>query len=194
MTALACRFRLFAHQHDEVPAFHAAFLVSTILTAAIFPLGIFALLIGLHMLLDCIKYRDFFHLSILLTIRAVFLESIVDIALFLVALCFAVYFNTTFAITVTSGLIRSEFTIIRAIGTILPKVRIIEHLFTVLAHIDTYFTVSERSLHTSVTVSQRIALVTIGIAVVLLFSSVLIFPHYEIDLFAVLRHELRLHL
>ena len=47
--------RLFAHRHDELPAFHAAYLVITVLCAALLSLGAFAALIVAHIALDYVK-------------------------------------------------------------------------------------------------------------------------------------------
>ena len=50
--------RRILHSHDEYPAFHAGYLVLTFLIAALFNLGMFALLISAHMMLDYIKYTE----------------------------------------------------------------------------------------------------------------------------------------
>ena len=59
MSTAIRHLRIFAHEHDDIPAFHAAYLVGTFLAAAIFNLGFFLLLIIGHMCLDVVKYRDF---------------------------------------------------------------------------------------------------------------------------------------
>jgi hypothetical protein len=131
MTAIANSFIGFAHEHDEVPAFHAAFLVATILSASVFNLGFFAFAIAGHMCLDFVKYRDLHRMSLRQTFRAMALESIGDIALFLLALTFAVYLNHTYLLSAMSGMVRSELTLLRAFGTVLPKVRIMENLLAI---------------------------------------------------------------
>ncbi len=127
-----------ARDHDEIPAFHATYLVLSFVVAAIFSLGYFAILIGVHMALDFVKYRDVYKYNMSLTLKGVLLESLFDIVLFMVALVFAIYFHHTFALTAVSGLARAELTMIRAFGTIVPKIEIFQHVFWVFAHLDTY--------------------------------------------------------
>ena len=128
MTAITSSFRGFAHEHDDVPAFHAAFLVGTILCAAVFNLGFYAIMILAHVCLDIVKYRDIHHMSFKQTVKAAALESISDVALFLVSLNFAVYLNHTYMLGALSGLLRSQLTVLRAFGTMLPKIRILENM------------------------------------------------------------------
>ena len=69
MQRVATRLRTFAWVHDELPAFHAAYLVLTFLTAALFNFGVFALLIAAHMMLDFVKYREVHGFTLLNTFR-----------------------------------------------------------------------------------------------------------------------------
>src|SRR3990167_7218691 len=81
------------HQHDEYPAFHAGYLVLTFLIAALFNLGMFALLIFAHMMLDYIKYTEFHQYGHRKALRAMISESAVDVVLLLVGLVFVVYLH-----------------------------------------------------------------------------------------------------
>ncbi len=132
------RFRAFAHEHDDIPAFHAAYLVATFLAAAVLNLGFFALLILGHMTLDFFKYREVHGFSLGRTFKAMIIESITDIALLLLALTFAVYLSHTFLLAAVGGLVRSELTILEALGTLLPKVQILEHLAAVFFGVHNY--------------------------------------------------------
>jgi hypothetical protein len=107
------KFRHFAHEHDEFPAFHAAYIVAAIFTSLLFHLGAFLLLILFHMSLDFVKYREIHGLPLFDTFRAMILESILDIALLLFALTLSVYLHNTFLVTLSSGFVRSEFTLIQ---------------------------------------------------------------------------------
>ena len=137
-TKKIAQFRAFANEHDHLPAFHATYLVATVLAAVMLNLGVFAILIGLHMLLDVIKYRDANKCSWGLTCRAVIHENLIDLTLLMVALVFSVYFHHFVGLVGVSGFLRAEMSIMRLLGTIIPKIAIFEHLLKVASHIHHY--------------------------------------------------------
>ncbi len=194
MSTAIRHLRIFAHEHDDIPAFHAAYLVGTFLAAAIFNLGFFLLLIIGHMCLDVVKYRDFHGYSWYLTWKAVFMESIVDIALFLLALTFAVYLNHTFALEVVSGLVRSEMTVIRALGMLVPKIQILEHMLSLVVNFHTYLHSPHPDLSKSISRVHHWSLLTTYICLGLLAFAAVYYVRHEIDLLRVLQNELSLHL
>lgn len=194
MHTLTYKFRLFAHEHDDIPAFHAAYLVGTFLVAAIFSLGYFALLILLHMMLDFVKYRDYFHYSIPMTLKAMFLESVVDLAFFFVSLTFGVYLSHDLALSLASGVFRSSLTILEAFGTILPKIYILEHLMVIAVSVQQYLYSPHVDLKLPLLKSHRIALLTIGICLLLLLASVPFYAARGADLAEVFARELTLKL
>lgn len=51
-------FRTFLQRCDDMPAFHAAMLVSTLLAAALLNIGFFLLLVAFRMLLDVLRLLD----------------------------------------------------------------------------------------------------------------------------------------
>lgn len=133
--------RAFAHEHDNLPAFHAAFLVFTFLAAAMFNLGLFALIIIAHMALDVFKYREVHGLGWKRTCEGVFRESIVDITLFSFGLLIATYLHPSFAdATGVKGIMLAEITILRGIGIMTPKLKILYDFLKILADIDHYLT------------------------------------------------------
>ncbi|MDD5055234.1 MAG: hypothetical protein PHZ00_03105 [Candidatus Peribacteraceae bacterium] len=184
------RFRIFAHQHDDVPAFHATFLVCTVLAAALFNLGFFLLLIIAHMALDFVKYRDVHHFNLRMTFKGMLLESIVDIALFLFSLTVGIYLSHAYFMTALSGLLRSEMTILRAFGTIVPKVRILENLACVLFNLQSYLHSIHPNLQVPLTRIQHWSLKVSYLCLMLLALSVLLFHGREITLLDILAHEL----
>ena len=93
--------RHFAHVHDDLPAFHAGYLVLTILVASLLNLGVFGLLIIAHMALDYVKYREHHGFSWRRTMEGMVRESLVDIALLGVGVVFAVYFHHTVALALS---------------------------------------------------------------------------------------------
>ncbi len=161
----------FAHAHDDVPAFHAAFLVGTFLAATLFNLGFFALLIFFHVLLDIIKYRDLQRCSVATTCKAAFFESIFDFTLLSIALASSVYLHHSFALALLSGLSRAELTVARALATILPKMQIFEHTLHLVAHVNAYLRTPHPALRTGITRGQRLSLLFLAGSVVLLVLS-----------------------
>ncbi len=190
MTAIVHSIRGFAYEHDEVPAFHAAFLVATILSAAVFNLGFFAFLIIGHMTLDFVKYRDLHRMSVGMTLKAIALESIADIALFLLALTFAVYINHTYMLSAVSGMMRSQLTVLRALGTLIPKVRIMENMLSIVLNMHTYMHVTHAGLGRRLNRIEKWSLRTIAVCAGLLILAALIYHNHEWDLVQVLRKEL----
>jgi hypothetical protein len=120
--------RAFAHRHDEMPAFHAGYLVLVVLTAALLNLGVFALLVATHMSLDIVKYHDFHGFSWKLTAKGTLRESLIDVMLLLIGLVFAVYLHHGAGVIALSGFLRAEGTIIRALGMIIPKLEVFQHV------------------------------------------------------------------
>ncbi len=194
MHTLTRRLRLFAHEHDDIPAFHAAYLVTTFLVAAVFSLGYFAILIALHMMLDFVKYRDFFHYSIPMTIKAMILESIVDVAFFSVSLTFGVYLSHDLALSMVSGVFRSSLTLVEAFGTILPKIYIVEHMLVVAVSVQQYLYTPHIDIKLPLLKSHRYSLLAIGICLLLLLGSVPFYHARGADLMEVFARELTLKL
>ena len=81
MRTILHAFGTFARGHDDIPAFHAGYLLLTFLAAALFNLGICAIFVCGHMSLDLYKYRDVHHYTWMQTVRATMLESLVDLML-----------------------------------------------------------------------------------------------------------------
>ena len=138
MTYALNQLRWFAHEHDDIPAFHAAYLVLTFLAAAMFNVGAFGLLIIFHMCLDIVKYREIHNLSWRGTLKGVAHESLVDVTLFMLALLISVYFHHSVGLVSVSGLLHAELSIFRALGTMIPKAIILEHFLKVVSHIHHY--------------------------------------------------------
>lgn len=129
MSAVSQTFRRFAHHHDEMPAFHAGYLVITFLLAALFNIGAFGLLIVAHMSLDYVKYSEVHGFGWKKTMKGMFFESLVDLMLFAIALVFGVYFHHMTGVIAISGLLRAEETIVSALGILIPKLEILHHMY-----------------------------------------------------------------
>ncbi|MDO8648177.1 MAG: hypothetical protein Q7R81_00150 [Candidatus Peregrinibacteria bacterium] len=127
-----------ALQHDDLPAFHASYIVLTFLFAALLNIGAFAVLVGLHMLLDVFKYREVHGLSWESTIHATLRESLTDAMLLMIGVVFAVYLHYSAGIIAVSGLLRSEGYILRAVGMFIPKLKVLCHTTGITASLRTH--------------------------------------------------------
>lgn len=184
------RFRTFAHEHDDVPAFHAAYLVATVLAAAVLNLGFFGLLILAHMSLDTLKYREIHGFSLTQTVRAVFLESITDIALFLTALTFSVYLSHTFMLAALSGIVRSQLTVLKALGTLIPKIQILERIMNLLFSLHIYVQSVHHGMFGRMTRMEKCSIAVSFICIALLIASLTFYSGDTNDLFSVFKREL----
>lgn len=139
MSTLLGTLRQFAHTHDDLPAFHAAYLVLTFLIAAMFNMGAFAVLIIAHVSLDVVKYREVHRYPWRAVFEGALRESLVDLVLFFLGLTFAVYLHHSLVgIASLSGLARADVTLIRAFATFVPKFEILHHFLTVVSHVRHY--------------------------------------------------------
>jgi hypothetical protein len=131
-------FKAFAHQHDDLPAFHAAFLVLAFITAGLLNLGAFGLLVIAHMSLDVVKYRERHHYSWKQTAEGVIRESLVDVTLLMVGLVFSVYLHHGVGVASVAGLMRAEVSVLRMAAMLVPKVKILHHFLKVVSHLHHY--------------------------------------------------------
>lgn len=161
--------RLFAHRHDELPAFHAAYLVITVLCAALLSLGAFAALIIAHMALDYVKYRDYHRFTFRKTIEGMVRESLFDVALLSIGLTFTVYFHHAMAVASISGLLRSELTMVRALGTVIPKFLILNDSLKVWIHVRNYLEHPHPRIGKFWTLTERLSILTVITGIVALF-------------------------
>lgn len=169
MTHTLQHLRLFAHTHDDVPAFHAGYLVLIFLVAAMFNMGAFALLILAHMTLDVVKYREVHGYSWKGVIEGTVRESLVDITLLFVGLVFAVYLHHSVAgVATLSGFMRAELTLVRALGTIIPKLKILHHILKIVAHIQHYLDSIHPRMHKGWTDLEKVCLASFAISLLLL--------------------------
>jgi hypothetical protein len=164
--------RTFALTHDGLPAFHAGYIVLTILVAALFTLGTFSLVIGAHMALDAVKYGEFLGLGKRSTARAVLREALPDIALLSVGLTFAVYFHQSFAIiAAASGLFRSVLTLTGAAGTTMPKFEIAHRFLRAIRNIPAYLRERPIIVGSQLKPMEAFSLFVVGLNIVLVIAA-----------------------
>lgn len=163
--------RHFAHAHDDLPAFHAGYLVLTVLAAAILNLGAFAVLIAAHVSLDLIKYRELHRLSWMRTLEGTFRENLIDIFLLVVALTFSVYLHHTIGIVALSGVVRADLTVARVAGVFLPKFEILNRFLAMLLHIGEHMRTLHARLSKSLASGEQLLLFLLAATLILLLGS-----------------------
>ena len=136
--SITAPLRRFAHEHDDLPAFHAGYLLIAVICAAILNLGAFALLVFAHMALDTVKYRERHKRSWKETWDGVIHESLVDITLLLVGIVFAVYLHHTIGVASLAGLLHAELSIIRSGAMLVPKLKILHDFLKIISHVRQY--------------------------------------------------------
>lgn len=164
--------RRFAHQHDEILAFHVAFAVLTFISAAMLSLGWFAIFIVGHMVLDVIKYKEVHEYSWRNTINAVLHESLLELMLFSIALLVSVYFHSSIYAINISGFMRAEMTLVRLVGVIIPKFIIIEEILKIFIHFQHYLEAmhpNAKNIH--LTLPEKIYAGVIVISTILLLAA-----------------------
>ncbi|TSC57676.1 MAG: hypothetical protein Greene041619_1011 [Candidatus Peregrinibacteria bacterium Greene0416_19] len=138
--------RAFAAEHDDLPAFHAGFLVLSFFVAILLNLGAFAFVILVHMALDLVFFRDVQLLSWSRALRAVTRENLPDIALFLAGLTVAILLHErTGIVALGAGLMRSGMEVARGLLLLLPKLAILRHLRSTLQDVSRHLAESRRS-------------------------------------------------
>lgn len=191
ISALTFRFRDFAARHDDLPAFHAAYLTGTLIIAALLNLGAFAVLIGTHLVLDLVKYRDHHGLSWQKTLEGMARESLVDITLLLTALTFSMYFHHSGGFLATAGgVLRAEMTIVRGIFTLIPKFTILHNALCVLSNLQHYYETVNPRLGHGLQPVERCYLICMGMTLLLLIAAPVLLHLSAAQYVAMVLHEL----
>ena len=172
MSRILWNLRHFAHTHDDLPAFHAAYLVLTFLIAAMFNMGAFGLLIIAHISLDIVKYREVHRYSWRMVMEGVLRESLFDLVLFFLGFTFAVYLHHSLSgIATLSGYARAEVTLVRAFATFIPKLDILHHFLTIISHVRHYLYAVHSHIGCPWSAMEYLCFFSIVLSVILLFSA-----------------------
>ncbi len=132
-------FAAFIRNHDDIPAFNAAYWMLTFIAAMLFNAGVFALLIAFHMALDVFKYRSVHKQNVWKTLEGVVRESLIDVALFLLGITFAVYCHISLPLIAgLQGLLRAELTLANAAVRVGVHMTILHHFLVMLANVQHY--------------------------------------------------------
>lgn len=123
-----------AHNHDEWPLFRLWFAITTVTASIVFNLGIFALLVALHMTLDVVKYRTkhglSWHWIVIETLR----ESLVDIFFIILGLLLGIVFHHTVAIGGLGRLAELEVLLLNLVLRVGPRLKIAEHILEIILY------------------------------------------------------------
>lgn len=168
MSTAFATIRHFAYTHDEIPAFHASYVVLTFLMAVLFNLGAFAVLVVLHMILDVWKYKGHQQLSWKDTGEGVIRESLMDVTLLAIGFVFSVYLHHAVSLGSVSTLLRAEFGIIRSVALFVPKVKILHNFLKMIAHIHHYMMQTHPHLRTGWSGVDKFCFFVIGMSCLLL--------------------------
>lgn len=190
MQLVFIQIRRFAHEHDDMPAFHAGYLVLALLAAGLFNLGVFGLIVFAHMVLDFVKYRDHHGYGWKMTLEGVIRESLVDITLIGIGLVFSVYLHHTVGVASVSGLMRAELTVVRAVALLVPKVKILHHFLKIMAHLHLYLDHIHPRMRTGWSALDHLCFYFLGIsAFLILFAAPLMHVSWDV-IGDILKHEL----
>jgi len=161
--------RQFAHEHDDLPAFHAAYFLLTLIAAGLLNLGFFAILITGHMILDVFKYREVHGFTWRKTAEGVIRESIVDLTLFFMGMVFAVYLHPTLTgLAGIKGIMLAEITILRSVGILTPKLKILYDCLKILSHVDLYLSRLHPKLGKDVSIVEYVCMFSLCFTIGLL--------------------------
>ena len=173
--AILTHLRMFAHIHDDLPAFHAGFLVLTIITAAMLNLGAFGALIVAHMALDIIKYREVHGFSWRYTLEGMFRESLFDLTLLTVGLTFSLYLHHSVLVAGVSGLVRAEVTVLHALTTLVPKIKILHNILKIVSHLQHYLETIHPQMRKGFSGTDRLCMFfLVACALLLVFASTIL--------------------
>ena len=190
INSITVPLRTFAHRHDDLPAFHAGYLILTLLAAAMFSLGAFGLLIVAHMTLDLVKYREYHGYGWKLTMKGIVRESLMDITLLMIGMVFSVFLHHSVAFPGLSGIMRTEIMVIRLFGTLIPKIKILHNFLKVVAHIRHYLDHAHPHLRDHWSTVDRVCFWALGFSVFLIvFSAPILRVSYSV-VFEILREEM----
>jgi hypothetical protein len=182
--------RRFAHAHDELPAFHAGYLVLTVVAAALLNLGAFALLIAAHISLDLVKYREVHHLSWKHTLEGTARESLIDIFLLVMALTFSVYLHHTIGVVALSGVVRADLSVARIAGVFLPKFEILHRFLEMLLHVGEHMRTLHVRLGNALASGERLLLFLLVATLILLIAAPAILGIPTSAFLATVAHEM----
>lgn len=164
-----------AHNHDDWPLFRVWFAVATVTASIVLNLGIFTLLVAIHMALDVIKYRTKHKLSWHWVFVETIREGLIDVFFIALGLLMGIAFHHAVAIGGLGKLARLEVMMLNLILRVGPRLKIAEHLLEVILywkhHFEEQFTPRAPLNKPEKGILAATLVCVIGIAMVPLFTS-----------------------
>ncbi len=158
-------FRKFGFAYEDLPAFHAAYFMLVLIFAGIFNLGLFAVLIVIHILLDFTKYHLYLCNRRVSSVVAVFRENIGDLAFFFLALTSLVYLNPTLPhIAILTGTRLTDVVLARGLAILLAKLMILHHSLRIAFNLPQYMHTPYERLRMNWSITECIYLSTLFLA------------------------------
>lgn len=175
MTHAMRTMRGFVHEHDDLPAFHAGYFVLTAMAAAMFNLGVFAMLVLLHLGMDIVKYREVHGFTWGRTLSAALRESLLDCTLLVLGLCFAVYLHHSLEhVAALSGMARAELTLIRAAALFGTKLKIVADVLGIFLHLEHYMQIRNPRLARPFSGLEKLCMLSVVVCLFLLVTASLV--------------------
>lgn len=132
----SCQRHLFhlAHKHDEWPLFRIWFSVLTIVASIVLNLGIFVVLVLMHMALDIVKYRTRHNLPWHWVFVETMRESLMDIFFIVLGILLGIIFHHSIAIGGLGRMAELEVLLLDLLLRVGPRIKIAEHLLEVILY------------------------------------------------------------
>lgn len=186
--------KLFAKAHDDMPAFHAGFLVLSVLVSLFFSMGVFAMLILFHAALDVAKYRMVHNLSARGTLKGVIRENLLDVTLVTIGLTAAVCFHHHIFFGSVSSLVRADIFLLRMIGTTLPKMQIFHSFMCVAASMRSYIHTKHEQLEMPWSAFDKACFIIMLLGIALFLATPFIFGIDQSTIQKILVEEMTPHM
>ena len=161
-----------AHEHDEWPLFRIWFSVMTVIASIVLNMGVFAVLVALHMALDVIKYRTKHSLPWYWVGVETLRESLLDLFFIALGLLLAIAFHHAVAV---AGVGKPAELGILFLSLLLrwgPRIKIAEHLLEIVLYWKHHFEVQSTVPHMPLTKSEKATL----FATIIILIGILVTP------------------
>jgi hypothetical protein len=123
-----------ARNHDDLPAFNAAYWVLTFLGAILFNAGAFVALIAGRIAFDVYRYREAQGKRWKKVAEGVARENVLDVSLLALAITFSVYFHSALPLIAgLQGLLRTLLALFNGVVQIVVKMHVLRGVVTAVA-------------------------------------------------------------
>ena len=123
-----------ANEHDEWPMFRIWFSIAVVTASIVLNLGVFTLLVSMHMALDVVKYRGKYNLSWYWTGVETLRESLIDIFFIAFGLLLGIVFHHSVAIGGLGRMAKLEYVLLNLILRVGPRLKIAEHMLEIFLY------------------------------------------------------------